>query len=68
MYDKWGRRGMHVGYWWENLKERDRWDDQYLGVWIILKWIYNFVFIPTVFPFQFITNSFLPSYHLPVPG
>jgi hypothetical protein len=23
-----GRRGMHVGYWWESQKERDHWEDQ----------------------------------------
>jgi hypothetical protein len=21
--DEWGRRGMHIGYWWERLKERN---------------------------------------------
>jgi hypothetical protein len=30
-----GRRGMHVGYWWESQKE----SDQDVGGWIILKWI-----------------------------
>jgi hypothetical protein len=29
-----GRRGMHIGYWWESQKE-----DQDVGSWIILKWI-----------------------------
>jgi hypothetical protein len=26
-----GRRGMHVGYWWESQKERDHWEDQNVG-------------------------------------
>jgi hypothetical protein len=34
-----GRRGMHIGYWWEIQKERDQWEDQDVGGWIILKWI-----------------------------
>jgi hypothetical protein len=34
-----GRRGMHIGYWWEILKERDHWEDQDVGEWTILKWI-----------------------------
>jgi hypothetical protein len=32
-----GRRGMHIGYWWENQKERDHYEDQDVGGWIILK-------------------------------
>jgi hypothetical protein len=35
----WGRRGMHIGYWWERQKERDHWEDQDVGGWTILKWI-----------------------------
>jgi hypothetical protein len=34
-----GRRGMHIGYWWESLKERNHWEDQNVGGWTILKWI-----------------------------
>jgi hypothetical protein len=34
MYHEWGRRGMHVGYWWESQKE-----DQDVGRWTILKLI-----------------------------
>jgi hypothetical protein len=30
---------MHVGYWWENQKERDHWEDQDVDEWTILKWI-----------------------------
>jgi hypothetical protein len=30
-----GRRGMHIGYWWKNQKERYHWEDQ---GWVILKW------------------------------
>jgi hypothetical protein len=32
-----GRRGIHVGYWWESQKERDHYEDQDVGGWIILK-------------------------------
>jgi hypothetical protein len=34
-----GRRGMHIGYWWEIQKERGHWEDQDVGGWTILKWI-----------------------------
>jgi hypothetical protein len=34
-----GRRGLHVGYWWESQKVRDHWEDQDVGGRTILKWI-----------------------------
>jgi hypothetical protein len=30
---------MNTGYWWESRKERDQYEDQDVGGWIILKWI-----------------------------
>jgi hypothetical protein len=36
---EWGRRGIHIGYWWESQKERDHWEDLDVGEWTILKWI-----------------------------
>jgi hypothetical protein len=32
-----GRRGIHIGYWWENQKEKDHVGRPRLGGWIILK-------------------------------
>jgi hypothetical protein len=32
-----GRRGMHIGYWWESQKERDHSEDEDVGGWTILK-------------------------------
>jgi hypothetical protein len=34
-----GKRGMHIGYWWEIQKERVHWEDQDVDGWTILKWI-----------------------------
>jgi hypothetical protein len=34
-----GRRGIHIGYWWESQKERAHYEDQVVGELIILKWI-----------------------------
>jgi hypothetical protein len=33
------RRGTHIDYWWESQKERDHYEDQDVGGWIILGWI-----------------------------
>jgi hypothetical protein len=30
---------MNIVYWWESQKERDHWEDEDVGGWIILKWI-----------------------------
>jgi hypothetical protein len=27
--------------WWENQRERDRWDDQDVSGWIILRWMFE---------------------------
>jgi hypothetical protein len=32
-----GRRGMHIGYWWESEKERDHVENNDVGGWRILK-------------------------------
>jgi hypothetical protein len=34
--ERMGERGMHVGYWCENQKERDHYEDKDIGRWIIL--------------------------------
>jgi hypothetical protein len=36
-----GRRGIHTGYWWEIQKERNEREDQDVGAWTILKWIFE---------------------------
>jgi hypothetical protein len=38
MQHEWGRRGMHIGYWWESQKVRDHWEDQHVG-WDGMDWI-----------------------------
>jgi hypothetical protein len=37
LINQWGRRGMHIGDWWESQKERDHYEDQDIGGWTILK-------------------------------
>jgi hypothetical protein len=37
--NEWGKREMPIGYWWENQKETDHWEDQDVGGWTISKWI-----------------------------
>jgi hypothetical protein len=32
---------MHIGYWWESRKEVDHWEDQNVGGWTRLKWIFE---------------------------
>jgi hypothetical protein len=39
MWQEWGRREMHIRYWWENQKERDHWEDVDVGGKMIVKWI-----------------------------
>jgi hypothetical protein len=34
-----GRRGMHIGYWWESQKERDHWEDLDVDWKDNIKWI-----------------------------
>jgi hypothetical protein len=34
-----GRKGNHIGYWWEIQKEGDEYEDQDVGERTILKWI-----------------------------
>jgi hypothetical protein len=35
---RWGRRGPHIGYWWESQKKTDHWEEKDVGERIILKW------------------------------
>jgi hypothetical protein len=34
-----GRRGTFIEYWWESQRERDHYEDQEVGGWIILGWM-----------------------------
>jgi hypothetical protein len=33
-----GEKRNAIGCWWEIQKERDHWEDQYVGRWTILNW------------------------------
>jgi hypothetical protein len=35
-----GGREKHIGYWWVSQRERDHWEDQDIGEWIILRWLF----------------------------
>jgi hypothetical protein len=39
MEHEWERRRMHIGYRWGSQRERDHYEDQDVGGWIILKLI-----------------------------
>jgi hypothetical protein len=39
MLHVWGRRKMHTGFWWGNLRERDHFEDPDIDGSVILKWI-----------------------------
>jgi hypothetical protein len=34
-------RGLHTGFWWGNLRQRDHLEDPDIGVGIILRWIFK---------------------------
>jgi hypothetical protein len=36
-----GRRGSRIDYWWESQRERVHYEDQDVGGWIILGWIFE---------------------------
>jgi hypothetical protein len=36
-----GRRGTYIGYCWESQRERGHWEDQDIGGWIIVGWIFE---------------------------
>jgi hypothetical protein len=36
-----GKNGTRVRYWWESQGERDHLEDQAVGGWIILRWIFQ---------------------------
>jgi hypothetical protein len=36
-----GEKKMNMGYRWVSRNERDHWEDQFIGEWTILKWIFR---------------------------
>jgi hypothetical protein len=41
MQHVWGREELHIGFWWENLRERDNLEDIDVDGRIILRWIFR---------------------------
>jgi hypothetical protein len=39
MQNEWGRGRMHIEYWWDSQKEKDRLEDQDVHGWTVLKWV-----------------------------
>jgi hypothetical protein len=37
----WGKGEVHIGFWWENLREGDHLEDFGVGRRVILKWIFK---------------------------
>jgi len=41
MWHIWGTEEVHAGFWWDNLRENERFEDPGVGEKIILKWIFR---------------------------
>jgi hypothetical protein len=41
MYNVWGKREVHTGFWWGNMREEDNLKDPGVDGRIILKWIFK---------------------------
>jgi hypothetical protein len=40
MWHGWESRGTCIGYWWENQRKRDHYEDRDAGGWITLRWTF----------------------------